>query len=255
MAAAKEMLERIGDGAEAIVYREEELAIKDRVSKRYRLGEIDTRLRKARTRQEASILRKLGSIGFPSPRVMKADDQGMLLHMEFIRGPQLKEVLDAAKGRKGIAEELGKLIALLHRNDIIHGDLTTSNMILGEQRVSLIDFGLGFFSTKTEDKAVDLHLLRRALDSKHPRIAEGFFSAALASYRKEMGGAADDILTRLEQVEKRGRYQRAGKKKAGSGSAAEEPLPPATSLLEKAAIFLLWIIFLDHHRHIDLLPG
>ncbi len=206
--------ERIGDGAEAIVYREEGRVIKDRVSKRYRLGEIDTRLRKARTRQEASILKKLESIGFPSPGVMKADDRGMLLHMEFIRGPQLKEVLDTANDRKGIAEEIGKLIALLHRNDIIHGDLTTSNMILGEQRVFLIDFGLGFFSTKTEDKAVDLHLLRRALDSKHPLIAGGFFSAALASYQNEMGDAAGDILARLEQVEKRGRYQKEGKRSA-----------------------------------------
>lgn len=214
MAAAKERLERIGDGAEAIVYRKGERVIKDRVSKRYRLGEIDTKLRKVRTRQEASILKKLESIGFPSPRVMKADDRGMLLHMEFIKGPQLKEVLDTAKDRKGIAGEIGKLIALLHRNDIIHGDLTTSNMILREQRVYLIDFGLGFFSTKTEDKAVDLHLLRRALDSKHPLIAEEFFSAALASYQNEMGDAAEDILARLEQVEKRGRYQKEGKKSA-----------------------------------------
>lgn len=218
MSAVKEDLKRIGDGAEAIVYRAGMDVIKDRVSKRYRLEEIDHKLRKMRTRQEASILRKLEGLEFPSPRVVEMDDKKMLLHMEFIEGPQLKEVLDTSKHRNSIAKEIGKLIALLHQNNIVHGDLTTSNMIYREKRVHFIDFGLGFFSTKIEDKAVDLHLLRRALDSKHPKIAEEVFQKALAAYQQEFADNAMEILTRLEQVEKRGRYQKSGKKKRGRSS-------------------------------------
>ncbi len=214
-------MERIGDGAEAIVYRAGMDVIKDRVSKRYRLEEIDHRLRKARTRQEASILRKLEVLGFPSPKVVEMDDKKMLLHLEFIEGPQLKNVLDTARERNSIVKEIGKLIALLHQNDIIHGDLTTSNMIYREKRVFFIDFGLGFFSTKIEDKAVDLHLLRRGLDSKHPEIAEEVFQKAISAYKREFADKAEEILTRLEQVEKRGRYQKAGKKKKGRKSPAK----------------------------------
>ena len=214
MNAVKAKMERIGDGAEAIVYRAGMDVIKDRVSKRYRLEEIDHKLRKARTRQEASILRKLEALEFPSPRVVEMDDKGMLLHMEYIKGPQLKEVLVTSSDRKGIAKEIGKLIALLHKNNIIHGDLTTSNMIYCKKRVFFIDFGLGFFSRKIEDKAVDLHLLRRALDSKHPEIAGEVFQKAITAYKQEFADKAKEILTRLEQVEKRGRYQKAGKKSA-----------------------------------------
>ncbi len=205
-------MERIGDGAEAIIYKKEEIVVKDRVSKRYRLAEIDQKLRKTRTRQEASILKKLEGISFPSPRIKEMDDKEMLLHMEHIDGPQVKEVLDSSKERDALASEIGKLIAVLHKQDIVHGDLTTSNMILHDSHVYFIDFGLGFFSTKIEDKAVDLHLLKRALDSKHPLIAKDIFQKAIEAYQRELGDkAADEIFTRLEQVEKRGRYQKAKK--------------------------------------------
>ena len=86
---------------------------------------------------------------------------------------------------------------------IIHGDLTTSNMIL-EKEIKFIDFGLSFFSTKDEDKAVDLHLFRQALESRHHTMWEKCFEAALKGYRL---GNVDysSVLTRLEKVESRGR--------------------------------------------------
>ena len=219
---------RIGDGAEAVILLDRGVVIKDRVSKRYRLGEIDSRLRKARTRQEASILLKLQALGFQSPRVLEMDDRGMLLRMEYVEGPQLKSVLDDSPQLDILAREVGTLVGTLHRHDIIHGDLTTSNMILREGKVVLIDFGLGFFSTKTEDKAVDLHLLRRALGSKHPLVAERFFYRAIEGYATEMGDSAGEVLSRLEAVERRGRYQKSGKKGAAcegddEGSPPEHP--------------------------------
>ena len=105
-----------------------------------------------------------------------------------------------------LGKEIGRKVGILHQNEIIHGDLTTSNMILGSE-IYFIDFGLSFFSTKIEDMAVDLHLLKQALESKHYEIFEKCFSAVLSGYdhpkRKE-------ILTRFNTVEARGRNKLKG---------------------------------------------
>jgi Kae1-associated kinase Bud32 len=93
----------------------------------------------------------------------------------------------------------------MHDKDIIHGDLTTSNMILKE-KVYFIDFGLGFNSTRIEDKAVDLHLLRQAFESKHYKHFEEFFKEVLEGYKLSKNWK--EVLNRLEKVEMRGRYKR-----------------------------------------------
>ena len=107
-----------------------------------------------------------------------------------------------------LSREIGEKVAILHNNQIIHGDLTTSNMILNKE-IYFIDFGLSFFSRKIEDKAVDLHLLKEALESKHSKIWKKSYRTALGSYTKK---AVDgkEVLKRIKVVEKRGRYK--GKK-------------------------------------------
>ena len=107
--------------------------------------------------------------------------------------------------QKKICEEIGKKIAVLHNNSIIHHDLTTSNMVIGKE-LFLIDFGLSFFSEKAEDKAVDLHLLKEGLESKHYKIWKECFDIALEAYKKEARNS-NETLKRLEIVEKRGRYR------------------------------------------------
>lgn len=124
--------------------------------------------------------------------------------MEFLKGKKLRDVLDKKNCIK-LCKELGKKIAILHKNNIIHGDLTTSNMILNKE-IYFIDFGLSFFSDKIEDKAVDLHLLRQALESKHNEIFEDSFNAVLLGY-KSPNPDYISILKRLEKVEARGRYK------------------------------------------------
>ena len=98
-------------------------------------------------------------------------------------------------------QKLGKQTALLHKNNIIHGDLTTSNTILSEDKLFIIDFGLGFISTKIEDKAVDLHLIKQALEAKHFQNHTDLFTNFLKTYKDE------EVIKRLEVVEKRGRYK------------------------------------------------
>ena len=119
--------------------------------------------------------------------------------MEFIEGKILRDYL-TEKNYKSLMKELGQKIAILHENNIIHGDLTTSNFIFNKQ-IYFIDFGLSFESHKVEDKAVDLHLLRQALESKHYKIWKECFEEVLKSYKNK------EVIQRLKLVETRGRYK------------------------------------------------
>src|SRR3989344_5659860 len=158
----------ISRGAEAILYLKDKHLVKERIKKNYRLNEIDSKLRKYRTRSETKLLEKSASL-IDVPKVINFSDKDMKIVMEHIKGYLLKDIINSLDNRKlkEILINVGTQIALLHDNDIIHGDLTTSNMILKDNKVYFIDFGLGFISNKIEDKAVDLHLLKQALQSKH----------------------------------------------------------------------------------------
>lgn len=193
----------IGGGAEAIIYLDKDV-IKDRVKKSYRIPEIDSRLRKFRTKREAKVIETLQRAGFPSPKLISNDEKQKLV-MEYLDGEKVRDILEKSDYRK-LCEEIGRKIARMHNLGIIHGDLTTSNMIVRGE-VHFIDFGLSFFSQKTEDKAVDLHLFRQGVESKHYTVWEECFEACLRGYRQE-AKESDEIINRLEQVEKRGRYKR-----------------------------------------------
>ena len=193
----------IAQGAESKLYLESNKITKDRFSKKYRLKEIDEKLRKFRTKREAKILEELKKIKFPSPKLI-SNDEKQKIEMEFIKGQLLKNILEEKNCIK-LSEEIGKKVAILHNKDIIHGDLTTSNMIL-DKEIYFIDFGLSLFSKKIEDKAVDLHLLKQALESKHYKIWEKCLKSVLKSYKKNAENSKE-ILKRLEVVEGRGRYK------------------------------------------------
>ncbi|MFH1209213.1 MAG: KEOPS complex kinase/ATPase Bud32 [archaeon] len=192
----------IARGAEAILRKEGNKLIKERVKKSYRLKEIDDKLRKLRTRQEGKLLEKVEN----GPKVFNVDDKNMIIEMEFIDGDLLKNVLDDLKNRDKVCLRIGENVARMHDKDIIHGDLTTSNMILRNNEVYFIDFGLGFISNKIEDKAVDLHLLRQALESKHYKHFKESFDNVLKGYRKSKD--YEKVIERLKKVEGRGRYKK-----------------------------------------------
>ena len=195
------MTEVIGQGAEAVLYKEGDKVLKDRISKDYRQKDLDKSLRKARTRREAKVLTKLKEIGIPGPELLDMDDKSMRISMSFIEGDKIRDVLH--KNHIELSKEIGRKVAKLHANDIIHADLTTSNMIL-DKEINFIDFGLSFFSTKEEDKAVDLHLLDRALESKHHEIYKECMNSVIEGY-KEAYPDAEKVLNRLEKVQLRGR--------------------------------------------------
>ena len=105
--------------------------------------------------------------------------------LELIKGRRLRDVLSGSNHPE-ICRQIGAGTGLMHSNGVIHGDLTTSNMILSEGKLYFIDFGLAFFSDKIEDRAVDLHLLKQALNASHGSIAGKCFSAAMAEYGKKI---------------------------------------------------------------------
>lgn len=197
-------MNQLAHGAEAVLLTDGEKVIKERLSKGYRIAELDSSLRRYRTRREAKILNKLAEVNFPSPRCQEMSDQKMTIAMDFINGQQLKEVLHQQP--EWFAEEIGRNIAQLHQLDIVHGDLTTSNMIVNGT-VHFIDFGLSSFSSKVEDKAVDLFLLDRALVTTHAELYPHVFEKIIDSYHQHYPQAAP-VLQRLAAVRSRGRNKK-----------------------------------------------
>ena len=194
---------KIAQGAEAIIHKDNNTVIKERFSKKYRLPQIDESLRQFRTRREAKVLRKLEEMQFLSPQLIDFCDKRMQITMDFVPVEKLRDVLMRGDEYQQFAEEVGQKIGKLHAHDIIHGDLTTSNMIMSKE-IKFIDFGLSSFSDKVEDKAVDLFLLDRALESKHYQHYPGIFDNVIAGY-KEVYPDARFVLERFQGVKRRGR--------------------------------------------------
>ena len=209
----------IQQGAEAKIFLDEDVVSKQRIVKGYRHPQLDTLIRTRRTKSEGKILFKALNFGIQVPKVLNANQKGeprdkFDLKIEYIDGDKLSETLNSYSEKKQFEtmKKLGEQVAKLHENNIIHGDLTTSNTILRDGKVFIIDFGLGFISAKIEDKAVDLHLIKQALEAKHFRSPdhlrgqnhEALFNEFKKSY-KWKGSKA--IIERLKVVEKRGRYK------------------------------------------------
>ncbi|MFH1358502.1 MAG: RIO1 family regulatory kinase/ATPase [archaeon] len=251
----------IATGAEAVISLINNHIHKNRIKKSYRFPDLDLKLRKRRTKAEAKIINKLSNI-IPVPKIINSNDKENII-MEFIDGKKLSENLENLD-YKTICKQIAENISKIHNQDIIHGDLTTSNMIYVENdlnknisnlqtedsnkpdsenssaidtknnlksnkqpsqakttptsrtnykdtnsnkknnKVYFIDFGLAFHSHKIEDKAVDLHLLKQALEAKHFKIAEQAIKIIINNYKAKQ---YKDILERINIIEKRGRYK------------------------------------------------
>lgn len=196
---------KISQGAEAIIELNNNQILKKRISKSYRLSELDSAIRKRRTKSEAKILEKASKV-ISVPKIINIDKNQQTLSLEYIKGLRLSEHLDKLKNKLQIAKKIGETISKLHEEDIIHSDLTTSNMILKGKKIFFIDFGLSYISKKVEDKAVDLHVLKQALEAKHFKFYKKLWENIEEGYKKS--SETKKILERLVAVEKRGRYKK-----------------------------------------------
>ena len=199
-------------GAEAKIikstYLEKSVVRKHRIKKTYRIKEIDEVLISSRTREEAKLMHLARSAGVFVPFLYDIDLVEGILTMSFVKGSRVKDIFDELdhEPRKKLCMMIGNQIARLHNHDLIHGDLTTSNMIISDEKVFFIDFGLGEMNHEIEAKGVDLHVLMEALESTHSRNAN-YFTDILKGYAEIYQGDVKQIEKKINDIVKRGRYR------------------------------------------------
>jgi len=187
-------------GAEAelfqIKFEGKKALLKKRILKKYRNKKLDESIRKKRTRSEAKLLREAGKI-INTPHIYQVNEDNAEIVMEFIEGQKLKEIIE---NKKNLAELAGKEIKKIHNYGLIHGDLTTSNIIHNKGVLFFVDFGLGYFSKKIEDQATDLVVFKKTFNATHSSFKNG--------WKKVMNGykPSKEIVTKMEAIEKRARY-------------------------------------------------
>ncbi len=184
-------------GAEASISIEGSTVIKQRLVKEYRHPDLDSRLRLERARREYKVLSKTNVL---VPKVLSFDEESCSLVMEFIDGPALVDVLDASCVSVYMPL-VARSVRQLHDEGIIHGDLTTSNMLVRGQEIVLIDFGLAQFSSSLEDIAVDLQVIYQSLSGRHPDT--GAWDVFIREY-----APSSELLQRFSVVRSRGKYKK-----------------------------------------------
>ena len=207
------MEEIIAQGAESIILKtkrwKQSLVLKWRQSKPYLFNDIDSHLRKTRTSRECKMLSVARVLGVPTPAVYAVDLDDYTILMDYIEGKQFKQIANSLpeKQLKQFCFEFGRSIALLHMGDVVHGDPTTSNVIIdSDSKLWLVDFGLSEMNATVEMKGVDLHLIHRALETTHWDLQECMLEATLKGYSDTVGNEAKETLSRMEEIRERGRY-------------------------------------------------
>ncbi len=182
--------------------------LKRRGAKKYRHPQIDREIRRYRTLHEADMIHRAKEAGVPTPLIYQLDPEGATIVMEYVEGTKVRDAVPKLSLDENlflfrlIGEETGRL----HSASLIHGDLTTSNMINDGDRVVFIDFGLGEVSSEVEKRGVDFNLMVRMLTSTHYTIMDELLEAFKEGYRKAMGEEAEEVFQRADEIRRRGRY-------------------------------------------------
>ena len=201
-------------GAEASLYFADwygqKAIIKKRIPKRYRPPALDIQIRTYRTVHEPQLMHEAKAAEVPTPLIYMVNVPQAAITMEYIEGQQIKKLLNETPKEKWreICIEIGTLIARLHKKGVIHGDLTTSNMILSpEGKIFFVDFGLSEKNSELEAEGVDLHLMKQALQSTHYQFWEECFKDVLCGYSSVLGSElAEKVYEKIREIERRGRY-------------------------------------------------
>ena len=200
-------MEIFKQGAEALLKKTEYLGmaavLKERTPKKYRHPLLDEKIRRERTGLEARLINRAKKAGIRTPVIYSIDKKGTAILMEFIEGNRMKEAL-SKKNHSKFLKELGKEIAMLHNNSIIHGDLTTSNIIIHNKKMVFVDFGLGYVSSKTEDKATDLLVFKKTFLATHFNITGGWEELLKAYVSSAENGK--EIAATIPEIEAKTRY-------------------------------------------------
>ena len=212
--------ELLRQGAEAKlhkgVYLGRPAIVKERFSKKYRHPDLDARLTKDRCKAEVRALIKCKNLGIRTPKIYNVHQEFIV--MEYLDCPTARDYIrellnnqnvindDQKVALESLGARIGAILGQLHKNHVIHGDLTTSNILVeSETKLCLIDFGLGHSEGSAEDKGVDLYVLERALISAHPNT-EFMFEAILKSYQDQLEDSMRiEVIRKFEEIRMRGR--------------------------------------------------
>jgi TP53 regulating kinase-like protein len=173
---------------------------KIRIPKIYRHRMLDDDLRRRRTISESKMITLAKEFGLRTPYIYFVDPFRAEIVMEFIPGTRASKVLTSS-----ICNDIGRFVSTLHLFNIIHGDLTPANFIVN-RKITMIDMGLSFHSTRREDKAMDIRLFKEILKSTYYRYYSEFFGDFLDGYKSVNSKELDKILQRIDEIETRKRY-------------------------------------------------
>ncbi|XP_029657472.1 EKC/KEOPS complex subunit Tp53rk [Octopus sinensis] len=223
MAVNGELGTLVKQGAEAKLYEslfyERPCIIKERFQKSYRHPSLDKSLTQQRLKSEVRAMLRCRMNGIPAPVVFFTNLENGCIYMEkILNSLTMKDYIRNCQQQNGgmqcasqfspLVLKMGEMIGKMHQNNLIHGDLTTSNILVRGDPSNLdlvfIDFGLSHFENNAEDKGVDLYVLERALLSTHPNT-EQVFTDILNGYKKGNEAGYADVLQKLEEVRLRGR--------------------------------------------------
>lgn len=196
-------------GAEADIYvtswNGKNSILKIRKKKDYRVDSLDIRIRTLRTIREAKMISESKSFGITTPLVYFVDEKKCEIYLQFIKGKlvrdlPLNQIVKACK-------EIGKIVGTLHKNGVMHGDLTTSNFILSQRGLVILDFGLAQKTDTIDDYAIDLRLFKEVLNSAHAQIIDSAWTAFVQGYQGILGKTlTGKVINQVSVIEKRGRY-------------------------------------------------
>ena len=187
------------------VWNKQKAVLKARKEKNYRNSQLDNRIRKQRTRRESEIISEVKSFGISTPLVYFVDTKNCTILMQYITGTLIHDLPKSELTL--ICKKIGQVVGTMHKNGVMHGDLTTSNFILSHGKLFVIDFGLAVRTKKPEDHAVDLRLFKEILNSAHVSVMKNAWKNFLQGYKISVGISRFNKVTNLVSViESRGRY-------------------------------------------------
>ena len=198
-------------GAEADIYRlswnGRDAILKLRKPKSYRDAQLDLRIRQQRTIKESQTISRVRSLGIPAPLIYLVDTAKSAIVMQYVPGATVQSLPDDLILR--LSYRMGRMAGKLHKNGVMHGDLTTSNFVYDDTHdvLYMIDFGLSQNTIKPEDHAVDMRLIKEILNSAHAPIMAEAWRNLLRGYARVVGGERHARIRQLvSEIEGRGRY-------------------------------------------------
>lgn len=179
--------------------------LKSRKKKDYRNQILDIKIRTLRTIREAKMISEVKSFGISTPLVYFVDTKNCEIYLQFITGKLARDLSDKLLIKT--CKKIGQIVGTLHKNGLMHGDLTTSNFILTDNKLVVLDFGLAQWTDMVEDHAIDLRLFKEVLNSAHVQIFDDAWFSFLEGYEQVVGKTRKEkVISQVVVIEKRGRY-------------------------------------------------